>query len=138
MTYQAHADAVLALLAATPGSPPLVVLDGYVPTNTLPPYSVVYFAFESLDADDLTSNLDWQSLRLNCSIYVHSVGGNGKAARAVAARVRTALLDVTPTVTGRSCFPIRHIDNTVADRDESTGVLIVDIVDVYRLSSVPG
>lgn len=140
MSVQAHANAVLALLDADNGPPPLVFFDGFVPAGTNPPYVVVYFSFVSPEPlqDTQTSTLTAVSARIDCFAYCHSVGANGIAARAVSARVRAALLDVTPTVTGRSAFPIRHVDNQPAQRDETTGVLLVDLVDIYRLSTVPG
>ncbi len=140
MTIQAHADAVLALLDADNAPPPLVVYDGFVPVGATPPYVVVYFSLVSPEpSQDLqTSTLAGASTRVDFFAYCHSVGANNIAARAVSARVRAALLDVTPTVTGRACFPIRHVDNQPAQRDETTGVLVVDMVDVYRLSSIPG
>lgn len=141
MTYQAHADAVLGLLAAATGSPALKVFDGFVPPTTQagPPYVVVYLGFDSPEAElDMgTSDFTNASLRVNCSVTCHSVGANAIAARAVAARVRGALLDVSPTVTGRTCFPMRMVDSQPLQRDESTGVTVMDQVDVYRLSSVP-
>lgn len=140
MTTQVHADAVLNLLSAATGSPALVVYDGFVPNGSTPPYVVVYFAFDypPAETDGQSSDLVMNSNRVDCFAYCHSVGTNSIGSRAMAARVRTALLDVAPAVTGRSVFPIRHIENQPAARDESTGVLVVDQVDVYRLSSVPG
>jgi hypothetical protein len=140
MTYQDHAAAVLALLAADTGLPSLVYFDGFVPPATSPPYVVVYFAFDQPEPaqDSQSSSLVMTSARVDCSVYCHSVGANGIAARAVAARVSAALLDITPAVTGRACFPLRHVDTQPMARDESTGVLVMDQVDVYRLSTVPG
>lgn len=140
MTFLAHAQAVLNLLDADNGPPPLVFFDSFVPVNTNPPYVVVYFAYTSPEAglDTQTSTLEGSSLRVDCFAYCHCVGSNAAASRSVAARVRTALLDVAPTVTGRATFPIRHVENQPASRDESTGSLVIDQVDVYRLSSVPG
>jgi hypothetical protein len=56
----------------------------------------------------------------------------------VADRVRTPLLDVVPTVAGRRCWPIRREVGQPMKRDESTGALLQNKVDVYRLESVPG
>jgi hypothetical protein len=143
VTYQDHAAAVLALLAADAGPPALVVYDGVVPAVPAapkPPYVVVYFAFDLPEAaqDPQTSSLVMTSNRVDCSIYCHCVGANGAASRSVAARVRVALLDVIPAVAGRAAFPIRHTENQPATRDETTGVLVMDQVDTYRLSTVPG
>lgn len=132
-----HAAAVLALLDADNAFPPLVVLDGKVPNGTVPPYVLVYFADNDPELADSTP-LTGRSDRYVVRAYCHSVGDNGQAARMVADRVRAALLDVVPTVAGRQCFPIRREDGQPPQRDESTGTLVMDKVDVYRLESLPG
>lgn len=140
MTYQLHAASILALLDADDVSPALVVRDGVVPSGSVPPYVLVYFAVDSPEAGiDFggTSDLSYSSRRVDCYAYCHSVGGNGAAARAVAARVRAVLLDVVPTITGRTAFPIRLTESQPPVRDETTGVLVMDQVDVYRLSTIP-
>ncbi|MEV4767800.1 tail completion protein gp17 [Micromonospora humida] len=134
MTVRAHADAVLAILSAAPGN--LRVLDGAVPKDVLPPYVLLYFA----DADpEVADNrpLEGGSQRFVLRVYAHSVGGSSAAARALGERVRTALLDLVPVVTGRECFPIRREDGQPPQREESTGTLVMDRIDVYRLESVP-
>lgn len=134
---QLHADAILALLAAAPGSPALVVYDGKVPdppTVASPPYVLVYLATTTPTGTSLTSSQD----RAVTRAYCHCVGADAKAARAVAGRVHAALLNAKPTITGRVCFPIRDDDSGgPPDRDETTGVLVMDQVSVYRLESVP-
>ncbi|MFE7869762.1 hypothetical protein ACFUYE_05355 [Micromonospora humida] len=145
MTVDAHARAVLDLLDAVDDNPPLVVYDGAVPKDSTtgkskpPPYVLVYVAVLTPSGEmpaDSTS-LDMDSDRVVLRAYCHSVGANGQAARMVADRVRAALLGVTPTIAGRDCWPIRHDEGLPADRDESTGLLVMDQVDVYRLESVP-
>lgn len=134
---QEHAAAVLSLLAAAPLAPALVVHDGAVPDGVGPPYVLVYFA----DTDPELSGsrpLTGQSRRYVLRVYAHCVGGNQDAARKVSDRVRAALLDVAPTVAGRSCFPIRREDGQPPQRNEGTGALTQDKVDVYRLESIPG
>lgn len=145
MTVEAHARAVLGLLDAAPGASPLVVLDGAVPKDLTtgrsepPPYVLVYFTVETpsgeMPADSASIEMD--SDRIVLRAYCHNVGGNASAARIVAGRTRTALLGVTPTVAGRQCWPIRQDEGRPAERDESTGVLVMDQVDVYRLESIP-
>lgn len=136
-----HEAAVLALLTAAPGSPALVVYDGFVPADVPEgaAYAVVYFVTGAPPAeqDPQASNLTGDSLRRDCSVYVHSVGATQSAARKVDGRVRGALLDVTPAVSGRAAWPIRNTENQPAQRDESTGHPVFDIVSVYRLSSMP-
>jgi hypothetical protein len=133
---QLHAQAVLALLDADNTSPALVVLDGKVPTAQLPPYVLVYFSDH--DPDDAESRkLPGASTRHVTRAYCHSVGGDQTAARAVAVRVRTALLDVIPTVAGRVCWPIRREEGQPVQRDEQTGAAVWDKVDLYRVESLP-
>lgn len=137
MTDQFHAQAVLALLDADNTSPALVVLDGKVPTGQVPPYVLVYFA-DSDPNDAESRKLPGASTRHVTDAYCHSVGGDQTAARAVAVRVRTALLDVIPTISGRICLPIRREDGQPVQRDEQTAANAWDKVDVYRLESLPG
>lgn len=138
MTVGPHAQAYLTLLAAVTGPPALVVYDGAVPSSPstpTPPYVVAYFAYATPDEDavDMEQVPNW----VDCTVYAHCVGGNTAAARAVAGRVRTALLGATPTVSGRSCGRIRHFDSQPEQRDETTGRLVIDLVDVYRYRSLP-
>lgn len=139
MTVQAHAAAFLALLDADDTAPALVVLDGLVKTGTVPPYVLVYFALWTpggeMAPDKVPLTLD--SDVLDVRGYCHSVGGNPGAARSVATRVRNALLNVTPVVAGRSCFPIRWKEGQPTVRDETTGTPVFDLVDVYGFTSVP-
>jgi hypothetical protein len=127
---------VLALLDAIPNH---VTHDGKVPDDAVPPYTLVYLTVvtpsgeRAADAVDLTFNSDV----IDLSIYVHNVGNNAAAARSVQAKVRLALLNVRPIVDGRKCFPIRFYDDAPAIKDETTGKLIMDLADVYRLRSVP-
>jgi hypothetical protein len=139
VTIQAHANAVLALLNAAPGVPALTVLDGSVPQDTEPPYVLVYMSDRTpgaADAPDSTP-LQGNSDRLVTTVYCHCVGGDAIAARAVAQRVRGALLNVTPTVSGRTCWPIRADEDQPPRRDETTGRVVMDLVSMYRLESVP-
>jgi hypothetical protein len=131
-----HAAALIALLDAVNDSPALVVYDGKVPNGTGAPYVLVYVDDtdpEFADSRPLTGASQRYVMRATC----HSVGANALAARMVADRVRTALLDVVPTVTGRTCLPIRREDGQPVDRDETTGIAVFDKVDVYRVESIP-
>jgi hypothetical protein len=140
---QDHADAFLAQLRTAVGSPVLTVLDGAVPDGTTPPYALVFFALETPDGlvEPDKVPLTFDSDVINLRAYVHSVGAEpeaARAARAVAGRVRSALLNVTLTVAGRSCFPIRWREGQPPVRNEETGVVVMDQVDVYGFTSVPG
>lgn len=134
-TYQDHADAFLALLRADAG---LTVYDGAAPTGAAPPYVLAYILRETPDgllAPDRVP-LTGRSMAANLMAYCHCVGGNATAARAVAARVEAVVLDVTPVVTGRVCWPIRWREGSPPRRDEDTGPLVMDLVDVYSFGSV--
>lgn len=138
-TAQTHAQAVLDLLDADDQPPALVVYDGAVPNGATPPYVLVYLVVSDPTGElppDSTS-VDMASGRVIVLAYCHSVGANALAARMVADRVRAALLDVTPVIDGRECWPIRQDESRPPDRDESTGALVMDQVDVYRLETVP-
>lgn len=131
-----HAAAVLALLNAVDDPPPLNVYDGKVPSDVNPataPYVLAYFDKTSRDV-----NFAGRSHELVLGITCHSVGGSARAARMVADRVEAALLDITPTVAGRKCYPIRFDSGTPPQRDEETGASVFDQVDIYVLRSVPG
>lgn len=132
-----HAAAVLALLRAFVGPPPLLVLDGvnHNPATSKswpPPYLLTYF-----DAGNPDLSFVGRSHTFQLGITCHSVGVTARAARLVADNTRTALLDVTPTVAGRKCYPIRWDSGVPPQRDESTGSTVFDQVDIYVLRSVP-
>jgi hypothetical protein len=132
----AHAAAVLALLDADNTPPALTVFDGVVPAGTDPattPYVVVYFDSGRPDLT-FTGVTHRFQLRITC----HSVAGGAKSTRLVAERVAAALLDVTPTVATRKCWPIRWEDGSPPLRHERTGQLVMNQVDIYQLTSVPG
>jgi hypothetical protein len=140
---QDHADAFLTLARAASGSPALTVYDGAVPSGPAAAYALVYFFIETPDGlaapDKVSLVLD--SDVINARAYVHCVGGEpeaARAARAVAGRVRSAVLNRTLTITGRSCFPVRWLEGQPPQRNEETGVVVFDQVDVYGWTSVPG
>lgn len=137
------ADAFLALARSAAGSPSLQVLDGAVPIGTVAPYALVYFYIETPDglvAPDAVP-LTFDSDVIDAFAYIHCIGADpqaARAARAVAGRVRAAILNQTLTVAGRSCFPIRWDSGQPPQRNELTGVVEFDQVDVYKFRSVPG
>ena len=132
---QAISNVGLALLQADLGPPPLVVFDGVVPNGT--PVNAGYvlvYTTVSRPPDDPDSALNGRSGVWVARWICHCVGGNATAARAVAQRVRTALLDVRPTVAGLACGLIRmEGDSQPPRRDETTGALVMDAVETYRL-----
>lgn len=139
LTIQDHADAFRILLSDAPGIPALLGLDGVVPPGTVPPYALVYFYVETPDGLTVPDKvpLTFNSDVIEAWAYVHCVGQNAVAARAVSGRVRAAVLNRTPSVVGRTCFPIRWKSGSPPQRDESLGPLVMDQVDVYGWTSVP-
>lgn len=140
---QDHADAFLALVRAASGSPLLTVYDGEVPDGSAPAYALVYFYIETPDglvAPDAVP-LTYDSDVIDARAYVHSVGQApeaARAARAVAGRVRSAVLNRTLTITGRSCFPVRWREGQPPQRNEEIpGTTVFDQTDVYGWRSVP-
>jgi hypothetical protein len=138
---QAHTRAVLALLEADDGPPPLKVLNGFVPGDVTPPYVLLYFALRTpagTEVPDLVSLEDTSDV-LVTSAYCHSVGWDSPdAALAVAGRVRACLLGVIPVITGRVCFPILHTAGPPTSRDEKTQRALFDQIDTYEFTSLPG
>lgn len=114
----------------------LTVYDGKVPDPTpdidANPYVLVY-SYVSRPSEDPDNSLLGRSGVWVARWICHCVGGNAAAVRAVAQRVRTQLLDVRPTVAGLSCGLIRWEDSQPPQRDETTGVLVMDAVEVYAL-----
>lgn len=128
---QALANAGLGLLVADTS---LVVFDGAVPPNTTPPYVVVYTTVDRPSGDPDNPGNGQTRVWLGRWIC-HCVGGNAIAARAVAQRVRTQLLDVRPVIAGLACGLIRWEQTTPPTRDETTGVVVMDAVEIYRLKA---
>lgn len=137
---QAHTRAVLALLDADNAAPPLVVCNGIVASET-PPYVLVYFALSTPTGAEVPEmvSLEQTSDVLVLSAYCHSVGYDSPDnALAIAGRVRTQLLGVTPVIAGRVCFPIVHADGPPTVRDEKTQRAVFDQIDLYQFTSLPG
>ncbi|TBL44243.1 hypothetical protein EYA84_02025 [Verrucosispora sp. SN26_14.1] len=136
MTVQAHAAAFLDLLRADDR---LTVLDGEVPDEVRPPYVLVYITVDDSDGQspDWGDGLDGDSGVVTARAYCHSVGGSADAARIVAGYVREDLLDREPPVEGRTQGKIRKDFSSPPVKDESTGVVVMDQIDVYRLRTNP-
>lgn len=143
-TRQNHATPIIARLQAAPGSPAMVVHDGKVPDapdpGSLPPYVVVRFAFRKLTAGEspATTSLTFDSVTYRIDVTVHSVGVDARATRGVATRAETQLLNWMPTVTGRTCSPLRQVESTTLAPNDQMGVSVEQQVDVYRFQSQPG
>lgn len=137
MSQDPHAVAIRALLDAHPHLTVYPFDDApagrIVPDGTDPPYVAAYF-HRHFQAD---GQLPIRSREWVTRAVIHSVGGTSTGADIVAGNVAEALLDVRPTVAGRKCWPIRHEQSIPPQPDESTGRLVMDLVDVYVLRSIP-
>lgn len=133
---QALTNVALTLLDADNGPPPLLVFDGVVPAGTDPNAGyVLVYSYLSRPSEDLDNPLNGLTKVWVCRWVLHCVGGTAQAARGVAQRARTALLDVQPTVAGLTCSRIRLEDTQPPQRDETTGALVMDAICTYRLKA---
>lgn len=132
---QALSKVALTLLAADVGPPALQVFDGLVPAGTDPAagYVLVYTTL-ARPSDDGDNGFDGPTRVWVARWICHCVSTTARGATGVAQRVRTALLDVQPSVPGLSCGYIRMEGETSPpQRDESTGVPVMDAIVTYRL-----
>jgi len=130
MSARAHTTAVLSLMRATG----VTVYDGRVPDAPSYPYAVLYPDLGMLTPPMLTN----VSCELTMTLYVHAVGTTRDQAQWVAEKIRDALIDVRPAVTGRHLWPIRQDITRPPERDDTLpAVVVFDQVATYRLRSVP-
>lgn len=132
---QLHARVFLDLLNA---DDELEVVHGQV-TKPLP-YVAVHFAFRTPSGTNEPQKVGKEATSdvLTTIAYLHGVGETPMTALAVAGRARAALLGIFPTVAGRVCYPIEHVDGPPMQRDEQTLDNAFDQVDVYQFTSQPG
>lgn len=135
---QALSAAAPLLLEADAG---LTVFRGGVPNPTpTPPYVVVRSSIDR-PSDDPDNSGNGRSSVWVVRWFCYCVGGGGGtvedaevAAIAVGQRVRTALIDVAPTVAGFATGLIRLEQAQPPTRpDEITGVPIAEVIQIYRL-----
>lgn len=127
-----HAQVAIAILEADDAWPVHV---GSVPDGSALPYALVYSIVGWPDGNP-DESLDGLTRRCETRWYIHCVGGTDQSARAVSGRVRQLLLNVKPTITGRSCGFIKQDVEPTFQPNEATGLLIVDLTSVYLLVSV--
>jgi hypothetical protein len=133
---QALINSALTLLRADLGPPALVVVDGPVPANTPvnAGYVVAYTAI-SRPSEDPDNSFNGRTGVWVARWICHCVGGTAQASRAIAERVRTVLLDVSPVIPGFGAVGLIRMegDATPPQPDESTGQAVMDTVVTYRL-----
>ncbi len=134
-----HIDAAMALLRADDVlANKLFPAPGVdVPKVLAPPYVLVYGVVEILSSGGST-RLDGKSCTWDTRWYVHCVAHTQAGCTALAARVRTQLLDRVPAVDGRVCNRIRKEANQPPmPPDWSTPDPLYDWTDVYIMRTSP-
>jgi hypothetical protein len=128
VTAQTHADAVRALIGVA-----VRLYEGGAPDDAALPYAVLYMGTGPASRSRLVTVSD----RREQSFQVTSVGLDGAGARSVAERVRTAVLDKRPAVTGRKASPVWQdfAEPLRVDRDVTPHRLYV--VDGYSFTTIP-
>jgi hypothetical protein len=124
-----HVAAVVALVDADPN---VTVYDGQVPNEPTLPYVVIRTDTGRRERSALPATSD----RLTLRIWATSVGLNRTSAQVVSERVTAALLDVRPTVSSRSCFPITSVNSQPA-RVDDVNTSLVYALDEFELVSIP-
>jgi hypothetical protein len=104
-----------------------------VPDGATPPYVAVRFTRSRPEASALCARTTGQSVRA----YAYCVGATDVGARAVADQVAAAWLDVVPAPSGWVCWPIEFESSGPPTDTEATGVLRVELTEVYRLGVEP-
>lgn len=135
---QDDATAMLELLYAQTDVTTYPAEDGgpsTVPTNALPPYRSVHFATEHTAEGGSMTHL---STRTITRAFVHCVGANDIAARAMVRKTKEAWLDVRLDLPGRNAVRIKHEQTRDAQPTEPVAKTTVTITTIYRLEHVPG
>lgn len=135
---QDDATAMLALLYAQSDVATYPAAGGgpsTVPPGTQPPYRSVHFVSEHTPVG---GRMTHKSVITETRAFVHCVGANDIAARAMVRRTREAWLDVKVALPGREVYPIRHEQTRDADTTEPVAQTRVSITTIYRLKHEPG
>lgn len=134
-----HVDAGLGLLRAVSGLTVYPDAEGNVPALSARAdrYVYVYPHIERPEEADGNA-LDGLSVRWVVRWYCHCIGTNAYSATAVAMLVDRALLNQRPAITGRAVGIIRMEAGNPANRDETTGTTVFDLLNVYKLETQPG
>ena len=132
----AHVQAVITMLASATPTHPVYVGEVTV-DNPSTPYWLVTPDPGVLDRETLAG----ASSRIDMRIQIKSVGATAREAVAAAQAARSVLVDTVPTVTGRTCWPVRHTDTLPVMPDPgvtaTTSRRLHQAVDTFRIASVP-
>lgn len=111
--------------------------EGFVPERPTAPYMRVYSHTEWPKEGD-ANGLDGLSVSATTRWYVHCVGETEYAAAALAMRARTVLLNLRPTITGRTCGLVYMEAAEPTNRSELGASALYDRPVVYAMLSAPG
>lgn len=124
-----HANAVLALAQAVPN---INVYDTQAPAKPSLPYAVLRFDSGVRDRTAITAASNMVTTTVTCT----AVGVDRGQSQGVAERVADALIDQRPTVSGRTCSPVEHLDSRPSQMDSAVNPPLFYAVDVFRFISV--
>lgn len=129
---RAHADAVLALLAADTS---IRVYPAVVPGSPVLPYAVLFAGPPGATATALDGRSTWRQFRF----HINTVGSTAQQVFALAERIEARLLDVVPVVAGRRTGPITRTLETPQpiQRDDDVSPPVLYCADMWEFVSVP-
>lgn len=136
---RAHVTAITTLLAGLPSTCKvhLADVDGALDgVNAAPPPSTPYVVLRTDSAPLTSDRLTQWSNRLDMRLYVTCVGATMREAQWAQEKTRALLVDVVPTVTGRTCGPLTMADSSPVTTDHDVTPPLLVVVDVYRLLSL--
>ncbi len=132
---EAHAQVAPTILTADGNQP---VYSDAVPDSPPPEYVLVRTSVSWPDATDGKS-FDGTTSTCVTRWFTYSVGPNSQSARSINNRVRQLLVNVHPTITGRSCGFIQQDPLDIPpDFNETAGGLVVTLREQYTLTTYPG
>lgn len=114
----------------------ITVHDGRVPDGASPPYVLVY-ATVAWPAAAAANTIIGTSLTASATWYCHCVAGSATGVRVLQQRCRTALLNQSLIVAGRSVGQIKLDEVLAPIRDETLGHLVMDGVSVFSVICTP-
>ena len=127
---RAHTDAVLAMLTADTTSR---TYDAKVPNDATLPYRVLF----TDDGLDVATTLEAVPDVLTVRVTVSSSGLNRISAQIAADKAHATLVGQTPSVTGRKCSPLRHVNSRPITEDRDVNPSVLYSVNEYEFYSVP-
>jgi hypothetical protein len=113
----------------------LHIFDGVVDSPTPDPPYVLVYSRVGWPRDGIGTSLTGTQVTITTTWTCHCVGLTPAAARAVQMQVRSSLLNQRPVIAGRNCSPIKQVDATDPDVDETTNRVVMDAVSIFDFTS---